>query len=148
MWCVSPSTWPRSPPPWGPGSAPPRPRCSPSATDRTRRRARRCFTPAPTAWWTPRRSPTSSFPWRSAPGPRGGAGGGGGGRRGRPARPTPAQSPRAGKAYFELRLAGRNPAYLESVIFGHEKGAFVEATERRRGLLELADGGTLLLPIG
>ena len=55
------------------------------------------------------------------------------------------QSPRAGKPYFELRLVGRNPAYLESLIFGHEKGAFVEATERRRGLLEMADGGTLLL---
>jgi DNA-binding NtrC family response regulator len=55
------------------------------------------------------------------------------------------QSPRGGKPFFDIRLGGRNPAYLESAIFGHEKGAFVEATERQRGLLELADGGTLLL---
>ncbi|HEV8355423.1 MAG TPA: sigma-54 dependent transcriptional regulator [Gemmatimonadales bacterium] len=54
-------------------------------------------------------------------------------------------SVRAGKPFFEIQLGGRNPTYLESQVFGHEKGAFVEATERRRGLLELADGGTLLL---
>lgn len=52
---------------------------------------------------------------------------------------------RAGKPFFQVRLAGANPTYLESLVFGHEKGAFVEATERRRGLIELADGGTLLL---
>jgi DNA-binding NtrC family response regulator len=44
-----------------------------------------------------------------------------------------------------VRLTGQNPTYLDSLLFGHEKGAFVEATERRRGLIELADGGTLLL---
>jgi DNA-binding NtrC family response regulator len=53
--------------------------------------------------------------------------------------------PRAGRPFLEVRLSGQQPAYLESLIFGHEKGAFIEATERRRGLLELADGGTLLL---
>lgn len=53
--------------------------------------------------------------------------------------------PRASKPFLEVRLSGQQPAYLESLIFGHEKGAFIEATERRRGLLELADGGTLLL---
>ncbi|MGQ0704023.1 MAG: sigma-54-dependent transcriptional regulator [Gemmatimonadales bacterium] len=52
---------------------------------------------------------------------------------------------RAGKPFLELRLTGQQPGYLESLIFGHEKGAFIEATERRHGLLELADGGTLLL---
>ena len=52
---------------------------------------------------------------------------------------------RANKPFFEVRLSGHPPAYLESIIFGHEKGAFIEATERRHGLLELADGGTLLL---
>ena len=52
---------------------------------------------------------------------------------------------RAGKPYLEVRLSGQQPGYLESLIFGHEKGAFLEATERKRGLLELADGGTLLL---
>ncbi|HEV8151179.1 MAG TPA: sigma-54 dependent transcriptional regulator [Gemmatimonadales bacterium] len=54
-------------------------------------------------------------------------------------------SARAAKPFLEVRLSGQQPAYLESLIFGHEKGAFIEATERRRGLLELADGGTLLL---
>ena len=34
---------------------------------------------------------------------------------------------------------------LESRFFGHEKGAFTGATERKRGLFELADGGTLFL---
>ena len=53
--------------------------------------------------------------------------------------------PRASKPFLEVRLSGQQPAYLESLIFGHEKGAFIEASERRRGLLELADGGTLLL---
>jgi len=52
---------------------------------------------------------------------------------------------RADKPFLEVRLTGQNPTYLDSLLFGHEKGAFVEATERRRGLLELADGGTLLL---
>lgn len=52
---------------------------------------------------------------------------------------------RAGKPFLEVRLSGQQPGYLESLIFGHEKGAFLEATERKRGLLELADGGTLLL---
>ncbi len=55
------------------------------------------------------------------------------------------QSVRVGRPFLQVRLASLNPSYLESHIFGHEKGAFVEATERRRGLLELADGGTLLL---
>ncbi len=55
------------------------------------------------------------------------------------------QGGRAGKPFLELRLTGHPSAHLESVIFGHEKGAFIEAAERRHGLLELADGGTLLL---
>jgi DNA-binding NtrC family response regulator len=55
------------------------------------------------------------------------------------------QGARAGKPFLEVRLTGQPPAALESVIFGHEKGAFVEATERKHGVLELADGGTLLL---
>jgi two-component system response regulator HydG len=38
-----------------------------------------------------------------------------------------------------------NAGYLDSLLFGHERGVFVEATERRRGLMEVADGGTLLL---
>jgi DNA-binding NtrC family response regulator len=53
--------------------------------------------------------------------------------------------PRADKPFLEVRATGMNAAYLESLLFGHERGVFVEATERRRGLLEIADGGTVLL---
>ncbi|MBM4186990.1 MAG: sigma-54-dependent Fis family transcriptional regulator [Gemmatimonadetes bacterium] len=52
---------------------------------------------------------------------------------------------RAKKPFFEVRCTGMNAAYLESLLFGHEQGVFVEATERRRGLMETADGGTVLL---
>lgn len=53
--------------------------------------------------------------------------------------------PRAGKPFLEVRCTGMNQTYLDSLLFGHERGVFVEATERRRGLLEIADGGTVLL---
>lgn len=52
---------------------------------------------------------------------------------------------RASKPFLEIRCTGLNPTYLESILFGHEQGVFVEATERRRGLLEIAEGGTVLL---
>ncbi|MHB1327218.1 MAG: sigma-54-dependent transcriptional regulator [Gemmatimonadales bacterium] len=53
--------------------------------------------------------------------------------------------PRSGQPFLEISCTGMNATYLESLLFGHERGVFVEATERRRGLLELADGGTVLL---
>jgi DNA-binding NtrC family response regulator len=53
--------------------------------------------------------------------------------------------PRAGKPFFRVRLAGQSEHQIESLIFGHERGAFPEASVRRRGLLELADGGTVFL---
>lgn len=52
---------------------------------------------------------------------------------------------RAGRPFLEVRLGAQDPAHLESTIFGHERGALANAAERHRGLLELADGGTLLL---
>ena len=52
---------------------------------------------------------------------------------------------RAAKPFLEVRCSGMNSAYLESLLFGHERGVFVEAVGRRRGLIEVADGGTLLL---
>jgi two-component system NtrC family response regulator len=53
--------------------------------------------------------------------------------------------PRSGNAFFALNCAAISPTLVESELFGHEKGAFTGASERKRGLLELADGGTLLL---
>ena len=47
---------------------------------------------------------------------------------------------------FVVVDCGSIPATLaESILFGHEKGAFTGATERRKGALAEADGGTLFL---
>jgi two-component system, NtrC family, response regulator AtoC len=55
------------------------------------------------------------------------------------------QSPRAGKPFLALNCAAITESLLESELFGHEKGAFTGAAERRRGRIELADGGTFFL---
>ncbi|MCL4864732.1 MAG: sigma 54-interacting transcriptional regulator [Gemmatimonadales bacterium] len=54
-------------------------------------------------------------------------------------------SPRAAQPFFQARCAGMSPVQLDSLLFGHEKGAFPGATERRQGLLELGEGGSLYL---
>src|SRR5215831_410985 len=54
-------------------------------------------------------------------------------------------SPRAGSAYVPINCAAIPDTLLESELFGHEKGAFTGATERRQGCFELADHGTLFL---
>ncbi len=54
-------------------------------------------------------------------------------------------SRRAGKGYVVVDCAALPETLVESVLFGHKKGAFTGATENRIGLLELAHHGTLLL---
>jgi DNA-binding NtrC family response regulator len=54
-------------------------------------------------------------------------------------------SPRRAKAFVAVNCAAIPETLMESEIFGHEKGAFTGALERRAGCFELADGGTLLL---
>ncbi len=54
-------------------------------------------------------------------------------------------SPREEKPFVRVNCASLAPGILESELFGHEKGSFTGAMERRRGRFELADGGTLFL---
>ena len=54
-------------------------------------------------------------------------------------------SPRRGKPFIAVNCAAIPDTLLESELFGHEKGAFTGAAERRLGRFELADGGTIFL---
>lgn len=54
-------------------------------------------------------------------------------------------SPRKNGAFIPVHCAALSSTLLESELFGHEKGAFTGAAERRRGRFELADGGSLFL---
>ncbi|HKG33873.1 MAG TPA: sigma-54 dependent transcriptional regulator, partial [Gemmatimonadales bacterium] len=54
-------------------------------------------------------------------------------------------SPRRGEAFITVNCAALPDTLLESELFGHEKGAFTGAAERRLGRFELADGGTIFL---
>ena len=54
-------------------------------------------------------------------------------------------SPRGNGPFVEVHGGGLSATFLESELFGHENGAFTDANERRQGLFELADRGTILL---
>jgi DNA-binding NtrC family response regulator len=55
------------------------------------------------------------------------------------------RSPRAARAFVPIHCGALPREVFESEVFGHEKGAFTGAVAAKPGLIELADGGTLLL---
>ena len=55
------------------------------------------------------------------------------------------RSRRAQRAFVSVNCAALTPSLISSELFGHEKGAFTGATQRRVGRFELANGGTLFL---
>jgi transcriptional regulator with GAF, ATPase, and Fis domain len=54
-------------------------------------------------------------------------------------------SKRSGRAFIRVNCASVPPSLIASELFGHEKGAFTGALQRRLGRFELANGGTLFL---
>jgi two-component system response regulator AtoC len=61
------------------------------------------------------------------------------------ARELHAHSPRANKIFLKLNCAALPSELVESELFGYERGAFTGAFQKRAGMFEMANGGTLLL---
>ena len=55
------------------------------------------------------------------------------------------RSPRSNRAFVSVNCAAIPRDLIASELFGHEKGAFTGATQRRLGRFESADGGTIFL---
>src|ERR1035441_1412903 len=61
------------------------------------------------------------------------------------ARELHAQSPRGNKSFLKLNCAALPSELVESELFGYERGAFTGAFQKKAGMFEMADGGTILL---
>ena len=55
------------------------------------------------------------------------------------------QSDRASRPFMNITCSALTETILESELFGHERGAFTDARQQKRGLFEAADGGTVFL---
>ena len=55
------------------------------------------------------------------------------------------ESARRDRPFFAINCAAIPENLMESELFGHEKGAFTDARSQKKGMFEMADGGTLLL---
>ncbi len=54
-------------------------------------------------------------------------------------------SDRANRPFMNITCSALPETLLESELFGHERGAFTDASQQKRGLFEMADGGTVFL---
>src|SRR5262249_31359384 len=61
------------------------------------------------------------------------------------ARALHARSPRAKKPFLKLNCAALPSELVESELFGYERGAFTGAFQKKPGMFEMADGGTIML---
>jgi two-component system, NtrC family, nitrogen regulation response regulator NtrX len=61
------------------------------------------------------------------------------------ARAVHRNSPVADKAFVKVNCAAISPELIESELFGHERGAFTGAVAKKRGLFEVAHGGTIFM---
>jgi two-component system, NtrC family, response regulator AtoC len=55
------------------------------------------------------------------------------------------ESPRAGRPFMNITCTALQDTLLESELFGHEKGSFTDAKVQKKGLIELANGGTVFM---